>query len=169
MEAKKKSRRGRPADLEGRELIRQLYPTNTPSEIAKMTGRAYSFVVKWARKCGLEHDEATKERIRRQAIHNLTKRSNYAPEILKRRSETFKQLWRKEELRVKYGLQRQTRLRLRTMPTKHRKARNQLLARYGYLYDEETPFCLYYDAETRRAKREKYYIEKYGFEFKEDK
>lgn len=169
MEAKKKSRRGRPADLEGRELVRQLYPTKTASEIAELTGRSRSFVIRWARKFGLEHDEATKERIRRQAIRNLTKRSNYAPEILKRRKETRKKTLAREELRAKYGLPRQTRLRLRTMPTKHRKARNHMLAKYGYLYDEETPFCLYYDAETRRAKGEAYFTKKYGFEFKEDK
>ena len=83
--------------------------------------------------------------------------------ITKRRSESRRELWRKEKLRDIYGLTRQTRLRLvqQPMTTSQTNHRYNAVKKYNYIVldvqcagsDPSDRWLIFYDGNTRRAPR----------------
>lgn len=77
--------------------------------------------------------------------------------LVKRRTEGRKELIRKEHLREKYGLRRQTKLRLTLQPLSHKASSQKyaMIVSCNYFADPEHPSWVCYDSETRRSpKRE---------------
>lgn len=123
------------------------------------------------RKRGHPVSEATKEGLRRRrkmereglcenAMMRIkrTEPERYAM-IMRKRSESRRDLIRKEKLRVKYGLERKTRLTMVVdipYTQSQRSHRSHALSR-GYLLDEdcsegtEGRYVIYYDDETERS------------------
>lgn len=84
--------------------------------------------------------------------------------MVKKRAEERKELIRKERLREKYGLSRQTKLHLPMQPLSHKAScqKYAMIAACNYYADPEHPSWVCYDEETKRsAKRESTAI-KYG-------
>ena len=95
---------------------------------------------------------------------------------LKKRSENRKEMIRKEKLRIIYGLERKTNLKVVVMKPYTRSQihhRNNALKR-GYLLDEDCSegqpgrYVIYYDDETQRSARFEANCIKDGFTFKRD-
>lgn len=77
--------------------------------------------------------------------------------LVKRRAEGRKELIRKEHLREKYGLRRQTKLRLTLQPLSHKASSQKyaMIVSCNYFAVPEHPSWVCYDSETRRSpKRE---------------
>lgn len=95
---------------------------------------------------------------------------------LKKRSENRKEMIRKEKLRIIYGLERKTNLKVVVMKPYTRSQihhRNNALKR-GYLLDEDCSegspgrYVIYYDDETQRSAKFEANCIKDGFTFKRD-
>ncbi len=89
--------------------------------------------------------------------------------LMQKRADSRRELWRKEKLRMKYGLERQTRLRVVESPLS-KAAINQRYAmeRYcNYYKDPDFPRCIFYDAETTRSEKREARARKYGFKIME--
>lgn len=76
--------------------------------------------------------------------------------VLRKRSEKRKELWHKERLRMKYGLERKTRLHLPLNNIPHQAAAHKYLMihRCNYFADPlGDPYIVCYDSQTRRSAR----------------
>ena len=76
--------------------------------------------------------------------------------VLRKRSEKRKELWHKERLRMKYGLERKTRLHLPLNNIPHRAAAHKylMIRQCNYFADPlGDPYIVCYDSQTRRSAR----------------
>ena len=93
--------------------------------------------------------------------------------LMKKRSENRKEMYRKELLRVKYGLERKTKLsRVVLCPyTKSQRSHRYNALRRGYvLMDPEADgerYNIYYDEETERSEKFEGNLKKDGFKVME--
>ena len=146
------------------EIVRRCYPVMTTREIADRYGIGYGRVNKIARELGVCHGpevQARQERERNARLAAARANNDFAAIAAKRKRRKHY-----DELRVMSGLKPLTRLRLKTMPTKARKAKWHLCRKWGYTTADGEPYTLYYDGTTRRSKNESYYTKKYGLKFK---
>lgn len=145
------------------EIVRRCYPVMTTREIADKYGILYGRVNKIARELGVRHSQ---EVLDKQRAENMAKckalryKVDFAAIAAKRKRRKHY-----DELRVMSGLKPLTRLRLKAMPTKARKAKWHLCRKWGYTTADGEPYTLYYDGTTRRMD-ESYYTKKYGLKFK---
>ncbi len=72
-------------------------------------------------------------------------------QFLKKNSEQRKEMFRKEALREKYGLERHTKLRVRTMTRKMSSQKSSMIAKNNYFADPEHANWVCYDSETKRS------------------
>lgn len=100
--------------------------------------------------------EATKK-MRAEGFHPLTQVKATNPRrykrLIKKRSENFKELWRKEAMREEYGLERRTELRLSTITRKMSVQKSSMIRENNYFADPDHPDWVCYDNETRRSAR----------------
>lgn len=72
---------------------------------------------------------------------------------MKRRSEARKELFRKEELRQRYGLPRKTKLRMKTVTHKMSSQKHLMIKRRDYYAIDGRPDWIGYDDQTRRSRQ----------------
>lgn len=76
---------------------------------------------------------------------------NITPEVIEKRVAHYKKTFREEQIRVKWGLEQLTKMRVRQEPRAKRHQRSYLKS-LGYILDE--PNCVaYYTPETTRAEK----------------
>ena len=86
-------------------------------------------------------------------------------QLLRKRSEQRKELYRKEQLRAFYGLERQTNLRIPTNPMSRRATAHKyaMIKCCNYFPDPDgDPHIICYDSETQRSERREATAEKHG-------
>ena len=69
-----------------------------------------------------------------------------------------------ESWRVRSGIKKETKYKVRITPVRVQQAIFHLSRKYNYFYDTVDDATLYYDSQTRRTK-EQYYIDKYHLKF----
>lgn len=146
-----------------RETVASLYETHSIKEIAKITGISENRVKCAKYALGLQHNEETKERIKRETLTFL-KSEEHKKDI----SNILRKIHRMEVMRVMSGLPQKTKRLVKKTPTRVRKAANRITHDYNYfrLVDEYGAYTIFYDSETRRKLTlEKRYEERYGFKF----
>ena len=85
--------------------------------------------------------------------------------VLRKRSEKRKELWHKERLRLKYGLERKTRLHIPLNNIPHRAAAHKylMIRRCNYFADPlGDPYVVCYDSQTQRSARREATAAKHG-------
>lgn len=86
-------------------------------------------------------------------------------QLMRKRIEQRKELWRKERLRAFYGLDRQTNLRIPSSPLSHRASshKHAMIKCCNYFADPlGDPHIICYDSETQRSARREATAAKYG-------
>ena len=70
-------------------------------------------------------------------------------------SESFKEVWRKERLRAKYGLERKTKLNIPFHPMTRAQTcqKHVMIKKYNYFADPDDRHAVCYDSQTRRSER----------------
>ena len=85
--------------------------------------------------------------------------------VLRKRSEKRKELWHKERLRLKYGLERKTRLHIPLNNIPHRAAAHKylMIRQCNYFADPlGDPYVVCYDSQTQRSARREATAAKHG-------
>ena len=85
--------------------------------------------------------------------------------LMQKKSEQRKELWRKERLRQKYDLDRQTSLHIPLNPLSHRASsqKHAMIKFCNYFPDPDgDPHIICYDSETQRSERREATAEKHG-------
>lgn len=85
--------------------------------------------------------------------------------LMRKRSEQRKELYRKEQLRAFYGLERQTNLRIPSSPLSHSASshKHAMIKCCNYFADPlGDPRIICYDSDTKRSARREATAEKYG-------
>lgn len=147
--------------------IHEHLPRSTCAQVARELGRGKSGVAKYAKRNGIHYDQGKVEQIKAGDI----KPEKRGKEWRKKISESRKEIFRKERMRLKWGLAQRTRLSIDRMPRKTKDVRLQLKYRCDYVLEDirhsqnANPYNIYYDSETRRSPNEAYFAEKYGFKF----
>lgn len=143
--------------------ISDLYRTNTAREISELLDIPISTILRQVSKFGLEHDEETKIRIRKE--RNKSLRNYWNKEKYANKGRKLHMQYKMDELRVMSGKPQETRLRIRKLSPKALNAKMYLRRSCNYFYSDGEPFVLYYDSETKRHPKEEYYTRKFGFKF----
>lgn len=145
-----------------KEIVR-LYPTMSVKDIAEYLGISMSSVIYQATKNNLSHNKETQAKINKSRASSL--RRYWSKERYAANGRKHHRMYKMEQLRIISGIPQETKLRIRNLSPKALNAKMYLRKKYNYFYSSGEPFVLCYDEETRRAKREKYYTEKFGFSF----
>ena len=86
-------------------------------------------------------------------------------QLMRKKSEQRKELWRKERLRAFYGLDRQTNLHIPSSPLSHRASahKHAMIKCCNYFADPlGDPHVICYDSETQRSARREATAAKHG-------
>lgn len=154
---------------EEKAYIREHLPQSTYAQVARELGRQSTTVIWFARRNGIEHSKAAVRLACGAHLRNESSRDRAAR--FKKIAETRKEMYRKERRRVKWGLERRTKINAcATAPNKVIVARHHLKSQRSYVLEDcrafnGNPYNVYYDSETMRSPNEAYYTEKYGFKF----
>ena len=112
--------------------------------------------------------EATRK-MRAEGFHPMKQLKAKKPRryrmVLRKRSEKRKELWRKERLRLKYGLERKTRLHIPLNNIPHRAAAHKylMIRQCNYFADPlGDPYVVCYDSQTQRSARREATAAKHG-------
>lgn len=143
--------------------ISDMYRTNTAREISELLDIPISTILRQVSKFGLEHDEETKIRIRKE--RNKSLRNYWNKEKYASKGRKLHMQYKMDELRVMSGKPQETRLRIRKLSPKALNAKMYLRKSCNYFYSDGEPFVLCYDSETKRHPKEEYYTRKFGFKF----
>lgn len=146
------------------DVIREMYPNYTASEIASVLGTTKAVVNGLAIRLGVKHSQETNERIYQE---NLARIKN--PEAIKKRIETLNKTIRIDRFRANSGLKQKTKRKFKTVSNKSLCARHYLIRRYNYFYDKDYGelLTIFYDDETERLspEREQHYTDMYHIKF----
>lgn len=83
---------------------------------------------------------------------------------MRKKSEQRKELFRKEKLRVKYGMEAKTRLRVVENPITHKASgyKHLLIKQCNYFADSDDVWTVCYDSQTQRSERREATAAKHG-------
>lgn len=149
--------RGRPLTKEQIALVRRLFPDHTKREIAERAGVGASTVDRIQAMFHLrkspEHLHAMGVRAGKASYIARGGDSSacYTPEAKAKRLATYKKRYALEDMRVRWGLTQQTKMRLKH-GTKHYHDQVYYLRKMGYIIDERNKVA-YYTETTHRATR----------------
>lgn len=144
--------------------IREHLPQSTYAQVARDLGRPAVSVLQHARAHGISHNKALANRIKGANLE-------HSERLNAKVSEAIQEKYRKERLRLKWGLEQKTKWRVGRAPKRVVVARSRLKCNYNYVLEnlqlcyDANPYAIYYDSETRRSPNEAYFTEKYGFKF----
>lgn len=146
-------------------IVRELYPTHSATEVAKILGISKSAVNNMARRLGVRHTEEANKRILQDNLDKI-----HQPSVVAKRISSLKVLIKAENRRAELGLPLKTKRKFSTISGRQVCSRSYLVRRYNYIYDKSLGkfLTIFYDEETKRLplERERYYSEKYGFQFR---
>mgnify|MGYP006928588624 FL=1 len=146
------------------EKVLELYPTMSSREIHDVTGFALSSIIRCARKNNLKHTEEAQARIGayvRERRQDGQRRRDYSKLSKKVSNTRTMEAWR-----VRSGLKKETKYKVRITPKRVQCAMYHLSRKYDYFYETVDDTTLYYDSRTKRA-NEQYYVDKYGIKFEQ--
>lgn len=137
-------------------VVRDMYPTHSSEDIAKVLGITVKQVWYIAHRVGVQHTTETRVKIHKESP------------LVQKGIELMKLRIKNDKFRILGGEKPKYRMYYRTISFKVAKIRTYLVTTYKYIYDHKFgEMVLFYDSETRRAKNEQYFIDKYHFEFKQ--
>lgn len=117
--------------------------------------------------------EAT-HRLRAEGFHPIKQLKANNPrkykQLMRKKSEQRKELWRKEKLRAFYGLERQTNLRIPSSPLSHSASshKHAMTKACNYFADPlGDPHVICYDSDTQRSARREATAAKHGLKIVE--
>ncbi len=148
--------------------IREHLPHSTYTQVARDLGRHRDTVSDYAARHGIPYSKEAGRRAATEAFWLAWKIKGES--ISKKISETRKEIFRKERMRIRWGLEQRTRCVVKPMPKRIRMARGELKRRRDYIVEDchffdSDPYVIYYDSKTRRTPNEDYFVQKYGFKF----
>lgn len=89
--------------------------------------------------------------------------------VCEKRGQARRELFRMEWLRMVYGLERKTKLRLKKMSHAAASQKNSMITHNNYFADEEHPLWVCYDSETRRSPKREATAIRHGLKIVEGK
>ena len=146
------------------DTIRELWPSMTAREIARKTGISKSVVLRWHKRLGVEHTAETEARIKRERDETF-QRAKLATSQAKK-VKAWRHTRRMDEWRVLGGQPQQTKFKIKLLPDKVYRTMWYLEDKYNYFFENDRP-VVYFDSQTRRAKNESRFTEKYGIRFEQ--
>ena len=112
------------------ERMKELYPTHSATECAKILGVCKSTAMRWAHRLGLSHNAETEQRITRQRNETLDRcRANID---FTKRAKTWKRRRKMDEIRVLSGQEQKTKFKIKFLPRRLYLAMYYLSRKYGY-------------------------------------
>ena len=147
------------------EKVLDLYPTMSSREIHEATGFAKSSIIRCARKNNLKHTEEAQARINAYVYNR--RQEGLKKRDLSKLGEKIKTIRRIESWRVRSGMRKETKYKVCITPKKVQQAMFHLARKHNYFYDTVDDAIMYYDSQTRRTKREQYFVNKYGIRFEQ--
>lgn len=149
-----------------RNIVKDMYPTHSASEIAKLLGISRHSVLGIAQRLGVQHDATTNIRLKKENVAALLR-----PEVTAKRIALLRRTIKTEQFRINSGEPQRTKRKFKSVSNKSLCTRNYLVRAYNYFYDKDYGelLTIFYDKETRRLPldREKYYSEKYHLKFEQ--
>lgn len=146
-------------------VVRELYPTHSATEVAKILGIGKSAVNNMARRLGVRHTEEAMRRIQQENLAKI-----HQPNVVEKRTKSLKKLIEAENRRAELGLPLKTKRKFSSISGRQVCSRSYLVRQYNYIYDKSLGkfLTIFYDSETKRLpiEREQHYSEKYGFQFR---
>lgn len=148
-----------------RNIIRELYPNFSATEISLILGISNATVNVMARRLCVRHTDETNRRINKHCLEVLRN-----PESVRKSTLWKKKAFAIERFRIMSGLPQKTKLRVgHKVEEKQINARCYLCRKYNYFYDKEygDMLTIHYDKDTKRisAEKELKYTMKYGIKF----
>lgn len=145
---------GRYLTKEEKAYIREHFPNKSNKELASEMGLSVSCINYQAHHMGLR-----KSRAHSRKMHHLSGMACAAvgggitltPEMIRRRSESWKKRYLADRARLTFGLEQKTKIRVRLEPRAKVCQRKYLLNR-GYIIDDRA-LVAYYTEDTKRATR----------------
>ena len=140
--------------------VKRLFPDHTKREIHEITGICVSCIDRIQARFHLRKSP--------EHLHNMGvkagKASNiarggdssacYTPEAIAKRIKTYKQTYKTEDMRARWGLPQLTKIRLKH-GCKHQQDQSSYLRRNGYIIDEAEKVAYYTDATHRSTRLER--------------
>lgn len=144
----------RPLTQEQIDLVRRLFPNHTKPELKAITGLGLSSIDRIQARYGLRKSPEHIHGMAVKAGKASAKARDYepihfTPEMLARRSATYRKTFREEQIRRKWGVHQLTKIKVLRQP-KQKVSQRSYLKKLGYILDE--PNCIaYWTEETTRA------------------
>ena len=141
----------------------ELYADHTNPEIAKMTGATIHQICRIRAKYKLRKSAELREELKKKSLDMC-----HSIEVQERAFTKIRKMRKADEMRMNSGEQP-------IYNWKHRKMHSKaayMAAWYqckenNYFRNDEEPYTLYYDSETTRSNKEKYFANKYGLKFEQ--
>lgn len=152
----------RHSDIE--DTVRRLWPTMSASEISKATGISKSVILRWHQILKVAHTPETVERLEKERKERFAVAKQSFDQVKK--AEKWRHTYRMEQWRVLSGMKQKTGFRIKVIPNNTYRVMWYLANKYDYFF-ERGRAVLYYDSQTRRARNEGYFIDKYHLRFEQ--
>lgn len=157
---------------EFREKVKKLYETMSISEVAEALHCKETSVMSVVYRMHLRrNNDKTRKRLRIKSNANI--KATMGSDKVEARTSKMKRQIRVDMIQIKSGEKPLTNRYYRMYPAKTQISLNHLCCKYNYfmypnIRDRKEPIA-FYDSSTRRlsAKREQYYIDKYGIRFEQ--
>lgn len=152
-----------------REYIKAHWCVQSAREIAAALRCDVSLIYLVAKKeLGLKYPKEWTESQKKISQKNLV--NSHTKEVHAKIGKSRSKTYEKEKLRVKYGLEQKTKLRISKISRKVYYAKRSLIYKFNYFMIDGDEYALGYDSETRRIVdkpkyNEEYYSNKYGLKF----
>ena len=147
---------GHPLTEEQVLYIRKHYRDTTNKALAALVGCSRSTVCSIQRRYGLSKSEDHTHLMAVSSGHASAEArggialAEYTPEMIDRRTETYKKTFREERARIAFGLPRKTRIKASRQP-KAKCDQRCYLKRLGYILDEREQVA-YWTPQTKRSR-----------------
>ncbi len=152
------------------QYIRDHAPHSTYAQVARELGLKHNSVAWWARMHGVPYNEDAVRAALVASARSSAADQEKSQKKYRKMSCIRKEMYRKERMRDKYGLTRQTNLKLCSIPAYIVDFRWRSKCRNGYILQDcrpadSDPYVIYYDENTLRYKNEARMAERYHVRF----
>lgn len=147
-----------------RNIVREMYPTHSAADVAKVLGVSRSAVTLMAASLGIKHTPETTARLVQANVAAMNR-----PEAAAKRDASRKRGYLMERFRICNGEPTKYRYHYTRASKRSIYARKRLVRSHNYYYDKDygDALTLFYDEQTRRLppEREQYYMNTYHIKF----
>ena len=139
--------------------VRRLFPDHTKTEIKQLTGVGLSSIDRIQARYRLRKSAEHIHAMGVKAGKASAKARNYepihfTPEMLERRSASYRKTFREEQIRRKWGVHQLTKIKVLRQP-KQKCSQRSYLKKLGYILDEPNCIAYYTESTTRAVKMER--------------